>query len=126
MVDLAVQYAKDRKQFGRPIGSNQAIAHLLADMQTEVEAARCLMWRAAWLVSTGQNALREITIAKLFTSETYVKIASQGMQVLGGFGYSSEFDMERHFRDSRAATIAAGTSQIQRNLIANLMGLKVQ
>jgi len=126
VVDLAVQYAKDRKQFGRPIGSNQAIAHLLADMQTEVEAARCLMWRAAWLVSTGQNALREITMAKLFTSETYVKIASQGMQVLGGFGYSSEFDMERHFRDSRAATIAAGTSQIQRNLIANLMGLKVQ
>jgi alkylation response protein AidB-like acyl-CoA dehydrogenase len=125
VVDLAVQYAKDRKQFGRPIGTNQAIAHMLADMQTEVEAARTLMWRAAWLVSTGQDALREITMAKLFTSETYVKIASQGMQVLGGFGYSAEFDMERHFRDSRAATIAAGTSQIQRNLIANLMGLKV-
>jgi alkylation response protein AidB-like acyl-CoA dehydrogenase len=126
VVDLAVQYAKDRKQFGRPIGSNQAIAHMLADMQTEVEAARTLMWRAAWMVSNGQDALREITMAKLFTSETYVKIASQGMQVLGGFGYSAEFDMERHFRDSRAATIAAGTSQIQRNLIANLMGLKVQ
>jgi alkylation response protein AidB-like acyl-CoA dehydrogenase len=126
VVDLAVQYAKDRKQFGRPIGANQAIAHLLADMATEVEAARTLMWRAAWLVSTGKDALREITMAKLFTSETYVKIASQGMQVLGGFGYSAEFDMERHFRDSRAATIAAGTSQIQRNLIANLMGLKVQ
>jgi alkylation response protein AidB-like acyl-CoA dehydrogenase len=126
VVDLAVQYAKDRKQFGRPIGTNQAIAHMLADMATEVEAARTLMWRAAWLVSTGQDALREITMAKLFTSETYVKIASQGMQVLGGFGYSAEFDMERHFRDSRAATIAAGTSQIQRNLIANLMGLKVQ
>jgi alkylation response protein AidB-like acyl-CoA dehydrogenase len=126
IVDLAVQYAKERKQFGRPIGSNQAIAHMLADMQTEVEAARTLMWRAAWMVSNGQDALREITMAKLFTSETYVKIAGQGMQVMGGFGYSTEFDMERHFRDSRAATIAAGTSQIQRNLIANLMGLKVQ
>jgi alkylation response protein AidB-like acyl-CoA dehydrogenase len=126
VVDLAVDYAKERKQFGRPIGSNQAIAHMLADMQTEVEAARTLMWRAAWMVSNGQSALREISMAKLFTSETYVKIASQGMQVLGGFGYSAEFDMERHFRDSRAATIAAGTSQIQRNLIANLMGLKVQ
>jgi alkylation response protein AidB-like acyl-CoA dehydrogenase len=126
VIDLAVQYAKDRKQFGRPIGTNQAIAHMLADMQTEVEAARTLMWRAAWLVATGQDALREITMAKLFTSETYVKIASQGMQVLGGFGYCAEFDMERHFRDSRAATIAAGTSQIQRNLIANLMGLKIQ
>ncbi len=126
VVDLAVQYAKDRKQFGKPIGANQAIAHMLADMQTEVEAARTLMWRAAWLVSLGREALREISMAKLFSSEVYVKVASQGMQVLGGFGYSAEFDMERHFRDSRAATIAAGTSQIQRNVIANLMGLKVQ
>jgi alkylation response protein AidB-like acyl-CoA dehydrogenase len=126
VVDLAVQYAKDRKQFGRPIGANQAIAHMLADMQTEVEAARTLMWRAAWMVSTGQDALREITMAKLFTSETYVKVANQAMQIFGGFGYSEEFDMARHYRDARAATIAAGTSQIQRNLIANLMGLKVQ
>jgi alkylation response protein AidB-like acyl-CoA dehydrogenase len=126
VIDLALQYAKDRKQFGRPIGTNQAMAHMLADMQTEVEAARTLMWRAAWLVSTGQDALREITMAKLFTSEVYVKIANQGMQVLGGFGYCEEFDMSRLYRDARAATIAAGTSQIQRNLIANLMGLKVQ
>jgi alkylation response protein AidB-like acyl-CoA dehydrogenase len=126
VVDLALQYAKDRKQFGRPIGTNQAMAHMLADMQTEVEAARTLMWRAAWLVSTGQDALREITMAKLFTSEVYVKVANQGMQVLGGFGYCEEFDMSRLYRDARAATIAAGTSQIQRNLIANLMGLKVQ
>jgi alkylation response protein AidB-like acyl-CoA dehydrogenase len=126
VIDLAVQYAKDRKQFGRSIGTNQAIAHMLADMQTEVEAARALMWRAAWMVSTNQDALREITMAKLFSSETYVKVASQAMQVLGGFGYSEEFDMARHYRDARAATIAAGTSQIQRNLIANLMGLKVQ
>jgi alkylation response protein AidB-like acyl-CoA dehydrogenase len=126
IVDLALQYAKDRKQFGRPIGTNQAMAHMLADMQTEVEAARTLMWRAAWLVSTGQDALREITMAKLFTSEVYVKIANQGMQALGGFGYCEEFDMSRLYRDARAATIAAGTSQIQRNLIANLMGLKVQ
>jgi alkylation response protein AidB-like acyl-CoA dehydrogenase len=126
VIDLATQYAKDRKQFGRPIGTNQAIAHLLADMATEVEAARTLMWRAAWLVSTGQDALREITMAKLFTSETYVKVANQGMQVLGGFGYCEEFDMARLYRDARASTIAAGTSQIQRNLIANLMGLKVQ
>jgi alkylation response protein AidB-like acyl-CoA dehydrogenase len=126
IIDLALQYAKDRKQFGRPIGTNQAMAHMLADMQTEVEAARTLMWRAAWLVSTGQDALREITMAKLFTSEVYVKIANQGMQVLGGFGYCEEFDMSRLYRDARAATIAAGTSQIQRNLIANLMGLKVQ
>jgi alkylation response protein AidB-like acyl-CoA dehydrogenase len=125
-VDLATQYAKDRKQFGRPIGTFQALAHMLADMATEVEAAKTLTWRAAWMVSTGQDALREITMAKLLTSETYVKVANMGMQIFGGFGYSMEFDMQRHYRDSRSATIAAGTSQIQRNLIANLMGLKVQ
>jgi alkylation response protein AidB-like acyl-CoA dehydrogenase len=126
VIDLALPYAKDRKQFGRPIGANQVIAHMLADMETEVEAARTLMWRAAWMVSSGQDALREITMAKLFTSETYVKVANQAMQVLGAMGYTEEFDMARHYRDARASTIAAGTSQIQRNLIANLMGLKVQ
>ncbi|HKG00851.1 MAG TPA: acyl-CoA dehydrogenase family protein [Xanthobacteraceae bacterium] len=125
-VDLALAYAKERKQFGRPIGSFQAIAHMLADMQTEVEAARALMWRAAWMVASGQDALREISMAKLLSSETYAKVANLGMQILGAYGYTMEFDMQRHFRDSRASTIAAGTSQIQRNLIANLMGLKVQ
>jgi alkylation response protein AidB-like acyl-CoA dehydrogenase len=124
--DVAAQFAKERKQFGRAIGTNQAIAHMLADMETEVEAATALMWQAAWKVSAGQNALREITMAKLFASETYAKVANQGMQIMGGYGYSMEFDMQRHFRDSRSATIAAGTSQMLRNLIAGLMGLKVQ
>ncbi len=125
IVDLAIQFAKDRKQFGKPIGNNQAIAHMLADMATEVEAARTLTWRAASLVAEGKPALREITMAKLYASEVYVKVAQNGMQVMGGYGYNAEFDMERYFRDSRAATIAAGTSQIQRNLLANLMGFKV-
>ena len=125
-LDLAVEYAKERKQFGRPIGTNQAIAHLLADMATEIEAARALTWRAAWMVSSGQDALREISMAKLFSSETYAKCANLGMQVFGGYGYSMEFDMQRHYRDARSATIAAGTSQIQRNIIAGLMGLKAQ
>ena len=74
----------------------------------------------------GGDALREISMAKLFASETYVKVANAGMQVLGAYGYNMEFDMQRHFRDARAATIGAGTSQIQRNLIAGRMGLKVQ
>ena len=125
-LDLAVNYAREREQFGRPIGSNQAIAHALADMQSEVEAARALMWFAAWKVSTGQDALREISMAKLLSSEAYSKAANLGMQVMGGYGYSMEYDMQRHYRDSRAATIAAGTSQMQRNTIAGLMGLKVR
>jgi len=123
--DLALEYARERKQFGRAIGTNQAIAHMLADMATEVEAARALTWRAAWMVTSGQDALREISMAKLIASETYVKVANLGMQIFGGFGYSMEFDMQRHYRDARSATIAAGTSQMQRNIIAGLMGLKL-
>jgi alkylation response protein AidB-like acyl-CoA dehydrogenase len=124
--DLALAYAKDRVQFGRPIGTNQSIAHTLADLQTEIDAARTLMWRAAWMVAEGQDALREITMAKLFASEVYVKVANAGMQIFGGYGYSMEYDMQRHFRDSRSSTIAAGTSEMQRNVLAGLMGLKVR
>ncbi|MBV9238964.1 MAG: acyl-CoA dehydrogenase family protein [Xanthobacteraceae bacterium] len=123
--ELALNYASERKQFGRAIGTFQSIAHMLADMQTEIEAAWALTLRAASLVASGKDALREITMAKLFASETYVKAANNGMQIFGGFGYSMEFDMQRHYRDARAATIAAGTSQIQRNILAGLMGLKV-
>jgi alkylation response protein AidB-like acyl-CoA dehydrogenase len=123
--EMALQYAKDRKQFTKPIGTFQAIAHMLADMQTEIAAAWALTASAAAMVAAGQDALREITMAKLAASEAYVKSANTGMQIMGGFGYNMEFDMQRHYRDARAATIAAGTSQIQRNLIAGLMGLKV-
>lgn len=126
VVDLAANYARERKQFGRPIGSNQAIAHMLADMRTEVEAARMLMWRAAWKVAQGEEALADISMAKLYSSETYVKVANMGMQIFGAYGYSMEFPMQRHYRDARSATIAAGSSQMLRNLIARSMGLKVQ
>jgi alkylation response protein AidB-like acyl-CoA dehydrogenase len=125
-VDLALDYAKERNQFGRPIGTFQAIAHMLADMATEVAAARALVYQCASQVDSGGDALKEITMAKLFASETYAKVANMGMQIFGGYGYNREFDMERHYRDARVATVAAGTSQIQRNLIAGLMGLKPQ
>jgi alkylation response protein AidB-like acyl-CoA dehydrogenase len=126
VLDLVVPYAKERKQFGRPIGTFQAIGHMIADMATEVEAARALTGQAAAKVAGGHDALREISMAKLFASETFAKVANMGMQVLGAYGYSMELDMQRWFRDSRAATIAAGTSQMQRNLIANLLGLKIR
>ena len=76
-------------------------------------------------VSTGVDALREISMAKLLAAETYVEVANHGMQIMGAYGYSMEFPMQRHFRDARGATVAAGTSQMQRNLIAGLMGVKV-
>jgi alkylation response protein AidB-like acyl-CoA dehydrogenase len=125
-VDLASSYAQERKQFGRSIGSNQAIAHMLADMQTETAAARALLWHAAGMATAGDDAFREITMAKLKAAETYASVANLGMQIMGGSGYSKEYDMERHYRDARASTIAAGTSQIQRNLIAGMMGHKVR
>ncbi len=81
VIDLALAYAKDRKQFGQPIGVFQAIVHMLADMQTEVEAARMLMWRAAWMLASGRDALREIWMAKQFGAETYVKAANLGVQI---------------------------------------------
>jgi len=126
VVDLALQHAKEREQFGRPIGTFQAIGHMLADMQTDVDAARALMWHAAWKLAKGGDALREISVAKLFGSEAYVKVANMAMQIFGAYGYSMEYDIQRHFRDARSTTIGAGTSQMQRNIIAGLMGLKIR
>jgi alkylation response protein AidB-like acyl-CoA dehydrogenase len=123
-LDLALAHARTRRQFGRAIGEFQAIGHRLADLAAELEAVRSLTWRAAWMVAEGQEALRAISMAKLLSSELYAKVAAQGMQVMGAQGFSMEGDMQRHFRDSRSATVAAGTSEVQRNLIARLLGLR--
>jgi len=125
-LEEALRYAKEREQFGQPIGNFQAVAHMLVDMQTEVEAARLLSLLAAWRLQEGLPSLKEVSMAKLFASETYVKVANCGMQIMGGYGYTMEYDMQRHFRLARLATIGAGTSQIQRNIIARTMGLKVR
>ena len=126
VVQQALDYAKEREQFGQPIGSFQAIAHMLADMHTEVETARTMMWRAAWMVSAGRDALQEITMAKLVATETYAKVANMGMQIMGANGYSMDYDMQRHYRDARISTVGGGSSQIMRNLIAGQLGLKVR
>lgn len=122
-VDDALAHAKQREQFGKPIGKFQAISHMLADMQTEVDAARLLVYRAAWTIDQGQPAAREVSMAKLFSSETLMKVATQGMQVMGGYGYCMEYDMQRYFRDAKITTVSAGTSQMQRLIIARHMGL---
>ena len=96
---------------------------MLADMEAEVAAARMLMLKAAWEMSTGRDALKTLSMSKLLASEAYVKVANNGMQIMGGYGYIMEYDMQRHFRDARSTTIAAGTSQMQRNIIALQMGL---
>ncbi|MDY6855461.1 MAG: acyl-CoA dehydrogenase family protein [Thermodesulfobacteriota bacterium] len=126
VVDDALEHAKQRIQFGRPIGTFQAIGHMLADMQTQVDAARLLTYRAAWMIDQGIPCMREVSMAKLYGSETLAKLTNQGMQIMGGYGYSMEYDMQRYFRDARIVTVSAGSSQMQRTIIARTMGLKVK
>ncbi len=121
--EYALQYAKTRKQFGRPIGEFQAIAHKLADMKVMLDISRMLVYRFAWLMSQGKATRHDAAVLKLQTGETYKAVSDMGLQILGGYGYCMEYPMQRFFRDSRLATIGAGTSEIQRNIIARSLGL---
>ncbi|QZT35251.1 acyl-CoA dehydrogenase [Caldalkalibacillus thermarum TA2.A1] len=117
-LELAKGYAKERKQFGKPIGQQQAIAFKLADMATEVEAAKLLTYRAAQLHQEGQRCGRESSMAKLFASDTAMKVTTEAVQVFGGYGYTKEYPVERLFRDAKVTQIYEGTNQIQRLVIA--------
>jgi alkylation response protein AidB-like acyl-CoA dehydrogenase len=123
-LDLTVEYAKERKQFDRPIGTFQSLAHVIADLQTDVDAARLLTYRAAWLRGQGTPCHREAAMAKLKGSETYVHAARWGMQIMAGHGFATESVMSFRYRESIVATISGGTSQIQRNAIARDLGLQ--
>lgn len=120
-VDDALRYAHERIQFDRPIFDFQVIRHMLADMQTKVDAARLLVYRAAELASRGIPCSREVSMGKLFASETLQEVTRCGMQILGGHSMLPESDMERYFREGMQSTIGAGTSQIQRTIIAKSM-----
>ncbi|HUP95718.1 MAG TPA: acyl-CoA dehydrogenase, partial [Burkholderiales bacterium] len=121
--EYALEYAKNRKQFGKPIGQFQAISHKLADMKVMLEVSRVLVYRYAWLLSKGQATRQDAAVLKLYTGEAYKNVSDLGLQILGGYGYCMEYPMQRFFRDSRLATIGAGTSEIQRNIIARGLGL---
>lgn len=123
VVDYAVRYAKDRRQFGQPISKFQAVQHKLADMQMKADIARLLGYRVAWMLSAGLPCFREMSMAKLYASEALFDIAHNGVQVMGGYGVLEEYDMELFFRDSRIGMIGAGASEIQRTIIAKQMGL---
>lgn len=122
-VDDAVRYAKERSAFGRPIGKFQAIQHKLVDMQIEVDAARLLTYQAGYLLAQGQSAERECSAAKVFASDAYLHVSAKGIQVLGAYGYSMEFDMQRHYRESKLFQIFGGTNEIQRLVIARQLNL---
>jgi len=121
--DYALNYAKTRKQFGRAIGEFQAISHKLADMKVMLDISRMLVYRFAWLLAEGKATRHDAAVVKLYAAESYKAISDMGLQILGGYGYCMEYPMQRFFRDSRVAVIGAGTSEIQRNIIARGLGL---
>lgn len=123
IIDYALNYAKERKQFGQPISQFQAIQHKFADMQIKADVARLLGYRVAWMLDQGIPCFKEMSIAKLYASEAMFEIANQGVQVMGGYGVMEEYEMVSFFRDSRIGTIGAGSSEIQRTIIAKQMGL---
>ena len=121
-LEFAIDYAKERKAFGQPIAQHQSIQNMLADMAVEVECARLLVWRAAWLAASGRPFEKaEGSMSKLKAGETAVRVTEQAIQVLGGYGYIKDFPVEKWYRDSKIYTIFEGTSEIQRMVIARAL-----
>lgn len=116
--EASLNYSRERQQFGRPIAGFQAIRFKLADMATEIDAARLLTWRAAALATQGKRVTRESSIAKLFASEVAVRVAGEAVQIHGGYGFIKDYPVEKFYRDVKLCTIGEGTSEIQRLVIA--------
>ena len=116
--ERALKYSTERKAFGKEIHEFQAVGNKLADMATEIEAAKLLTFHAAWMKDQGKNIIKEGAMAKLFASETAMKTTTEAIQILGGYGYVKEYDVERYFRDAKILEIGEGTSEIQRLIIA--------
>ena len=125
-LDAAIPYAQTREQFGRPIGSFQGVAFMVADMATEIEAARQLVWRAAWLKDQGRDYGLAAAQGKLFASEVSSRATNAAIQIHGGYGYVTDYPVERFMRDAKLTEIGEGTSEIQRLVIARkVLGLRV-
>ena len=122
-LDACVAYARSREQFGQPIGKFQSVANKLADMYVRLEAARLLIYRVAWLKQQGKSAAAEAAAAKLFTSESWIRSSQDAIQTHGAFGYLKDSGIERDLRDAVASTIYSGTSEIQRVILARMLGL---
>jgi butyryl-CoA dehydrogenase len=121
--EFALQYSKEREAFGRPISKFQAISFKLARMAVQIETARLMVYKAAWLYSSDKNALKEASMAKLYAAEVVQDVCTEAVQVLGGYGYGVEFPVERYYRDAKLASITEGTSEIQHIVIARELGI---
>ncbi len=115
---LAVEHTKTRVQFGKPLCKNQALAFMMADMQTKLEAARNLVYKAAWMMDNGQDATVAASMAKYYAAETSIEIVNKALQLFGGYGYSQEYAIERIYRDIRICSIYEGSSQVQQMVIS--------
>jgi alkylation response protein AidB-like acyl-CoA dehydrogenase len=122
-LEQAIQYANDRRQFGQPIGKFQSVSNRIADMKLRLETARLLTYKVAWLKSLGKSVMLDAAIAKLYLSECFVESSLDAIRVHGGYGYMTEFEVERDLRDAIGGTLYGGTSDIQRNIIARFLGL---
>jgi butyryl-CoA dehydrogenase len=114
-----IKYTKERKQFGRPISAFQNTQFIIADLQTKIDAARLLVYRAAYLKDTNQNYTSEAAMAKLFAAEVAMETTTKAVQLHGGYGYTRDYPVERMFRDAKITEIYEGTSEIQRLVISN-------
>ncbi len=117
-LDLAVVHTKQREQFGKPLCKNQALAFMMADMQTKLEAARGLVYRAAWMMDTGKDATAAASMAKYYAAEAAIEIVNKALQLHGGYGYSQEYAIERLYRDIRICSIYEGSSRVQQMVIS--------
>ncbi|PIC62778.1 acyl-CoA dehydrogenase [Sporosarcina sp. P13] len=124
LLELSLDFAMERKQFGKPIFEQQIIQHYLAEMDLEIETLRSLTYRVAWMVDQGMNVVREASMAKLYGSEAYCRIADKAVQIHGGLGYMQDYPIERYYRDARITRIYEGTSEIQKNIISNQLRKK--
>jgi len=122
-LETCVEYAKTRHQFDKPIGQFQAVSHRLADMKVRLETARLLLYKVAWLKKMGKPAHLEAAMAKLHLSEVFVQSSLDAIRIHGGYGYATEFEVERDLRDAVGGTIYSGTSDMQRNIIARFLGV---
>ena len=120
-IDLAVEYTKNRVQFGKPLCKNQAIAFMLAEMETKLNAAQQLVYQAAWLMDQGEDATKAASMAKYYAAEAAVEIINHSLQLHGGYGYSQEYAIERIYRDIRICPIYEGSTQVQQMIISGMM-----
>jgi alkylation response protein AidB-like acyl-CoA dehydrogenase len=123
LLETCVRYASERQQFGQPIGKFSAIANKIAEMDIRLETARLVLYKAAWLKKLGKHPLREMAIAKAYVTEACIQTCLDAIQIHGGYGYTTEYQIERELRDAISGRIYSGTTEIQKLIIAGLLVL---